>query len=88
MSGMQPPWPALKARVSNRLARHFRAEPMRLAGNAPMVSFILPGANSGTINLKFLRATPLINRHIDEAASSARVGRNHGDRGLADLLRP
>jgi peptidoglycan/xylan/chitin deacetylase (PgdA/CDA1 family) len=39
MSDMQPTWPALKARVSNRLARHFRAEPLRLSGDAPMVSF-------------------------------------------------
>lgn len=32
-------WPALKARVSNRLARHFRAEPLHLSGSEPMVSF-------------------------------------------------
>jgi peptidoglycan/xylan/chitin deacetylase (PgdA/CDA1 family) len=32
-------WPAFKARVSNRLARHFRAAPLHLAGNGPMVSF-------------------------------------------------
>jgi peptidoglycan/xylan/chitin deacetylase (PgdA/CDA1 family) len=36
---MRVDWSQLKARVSNRLARHFRAAPLRLPGNAPMVSF-------------------------------------------------
>jgi peptidoglycan/xylan/chitin deacetylase (PgdA/CDA1 family) len=36
---MRADWSQLKARVSNRLARHFRAAPLRLPGNAPMVSF-------------------------------------------------
>jgi peptidoglycan/xylan/chitin deacetylase (PgdA/CDA1 family) len=36
---MHPAWPALRARVSNRLARHFRAAPFLLNGTGPMVSF-------------------------------------------------
>ena len=36
---MRADWSQLNARVSNRLARHFRAAPLRLSGNAPMVSF-------------------------------------------------
>lgn len=32
-------WPAFKARVSNRLARHFHAELLLLSGKEPMVSF-------------------------------------------------
>ena len=36
---MQTDWPAIKARVSNRLARHFYATPLVLSGNDPMVSF-------------------------------------------------
>jgi len=36
---MRPDWSALKARVSNRLARHFGGAPFRLQNKAPMVSF-------------------------------------------------
>jgi peptidoglycan/xylan/chitin deacetylase (PgdA/CDA1 family) len=36
---MRPDWSALKARVSNRLARHFGAARFRLQNKAPMVSF-------------------------------------------------
>jgi peptidoglycan/xylan/chitin deacetylase (PgdA/CDA1 family) len=36
---MRPDWSALKARVSNRLARHLGAVPFRLQNKAPMVSF-------------------------------------------------
>jgi peptidoglycan/xylan/chitin deacetylase (PgdA/CDA1 family) len=36
---MRPDWSALKARVSNRLARHFGAVPFRLQNKTPMVSF-------------------------------------------------
>jgi peptidoglycan/xylan/chitin deacetylase (PgdA/CDA1 family) len=36
---MRPDWSALKARVSNRLARHFCTAPFRLRNKAPMVSF-------------------------------------------------
>jgi peptidoglycan/xylan/chitin deacetylase (PgdA/CDA1 family) len=36
---MRADWSQLKARISNRLARHFRAAPLRLPGDAPMVSF-------------------------------------------------
>jgi peptidoglycan/xylan/chitin deacetylase (PgdA/CDA1 family) len=36
---MRPDWSALKARVSNRLARHFCIAPFRLRNKAPMVSF-------------------------------------------------
>ena len=32
-------WSEIKGRVSNRLARHLRATPLRLSGNDPMVSF-------------------------------------------------
>ena len=35
----QPDWPALKARVSNRLSRHFCTAPFRLRNARPMVSF-------------------------------------------------
>jgi peptidoglycan/xylan/chitin deacetylase (PgdA/CDA1 family) len=36
---MHPGWSALKARISNRLARHIRTAPFRLPGTNPMVSF-------------------------------------------------
>jgi peptidoglycan/xylan/chitin deacetylase (PgdA/CDA1 family) len=36
---MPPDWSALKARVSNRLARHLHIAPLRLQGKSPMVSF-------------------------------------------------
>jgi peptidoglycan/xylan/chitin deacetylase (PgdA/CDA1 family) len=36
---MRPDWSALKARVSNRLARHLCTVPFRLQNKAPMVSF-------------------------------------------------
>ena len=36
---MHPGWSALRARVSNRLARHFCIAPFRLADTGPMVSF-------------------------------------------------
>jgi peptidoglycan/xylan/chitin deacetylase (PgdA/CDA1 family) len=36
---MRAAWSQLNARISNRLARHFRPAPLRLPGNAPMVSF-------------------------------------------------
>jgi peptidoglycan/xylan/chitin deacetylase (PgdA/CDA1 family) len=36
---MHPAWSALRARVSNRLARHFRGSPFQLNGTGPMVSF-------------------------------------------------
>src|ERR1700688_5043769 len=36
---MHPAWSALRARVSNRLARHFRSSPFQLQGTGPMVSF-------------------------------------------------
>ena len=32
-------WPALKARVSNRLSRHFCTTPFRLRNQRPMISF-------------------------------------------------
>ncbi|MFK4386443.1 polysaccharide deacetylase family protein [Bradyrhizobium sp. USDA 223] len=37
-------WSALQGRVSNRLARHFRAAPHRLAAHAAMVSFTFDDA--------------------------------------------
>lgn len=36
---MRSAWPSFKARVSNRLARHLHAAPLRLNGTGPMVSF-------------------------------------------------
>jgi peptidoglycan/xylan/chitin deacetylase (PgdA/CDA1 family) len=36
---MRPDWSALKARLSNRLARHLGAVPFRLQNKTPMVSF-------------------------------------------------
>ena len=36
---MRPHWSALKARVGNRLARHFCISPFRLQNRRPMVSF-------------------------------------------------
>src|SRR5215471_5730762 len=37
-------WSAVNGRVSNRLARHFRASPHRLPAHAPMVSFTFDDA--------------------------------------------
>jgi peptidoglycan/xylan/chitin deacetylase (PgdA/CDA1 family) len=36
---MRPDWSALKARVSNRMARHFSITPLRMQNTSPMVSF-------------------------------------------------
>jgi peptidoglycan/xylan/chitin deacetylase (PgdA/CDA1 family) len=36
---MHPGWSALRARVSNRLARHLETAPFQLPGTSPMVSF-------------------------------------------------
>jgi peptidoglycan/xylan/chitin deacetylase (PgdA/CDA1 family) len=36
---MHPGWSALRARVSNRLARHLRRAPFQLSNTSPMVSF-------------------------------------------------
>jgi peptidoglycan/xylan/chitin deacetylase (PgdA/CDA1 family) len=41
---MRVVWSALQGRVSNRLARHFRAAPHRLPAHAPMVSFTFDDA--------------------------------------------
>lgn len=41
---MTPDWSALKARVSNRLARHLHVAPLRLSGTSPMVSFTFDDA--------------------------------------------
>ena len=41
---MRPGWPALRARISNRLARHFCIAPFRLADTGPMVSFTFDDA--------------------------------------------
>jgi peptidoglycan/xylan/chitin deacetylase (PgdA/CDA1 family) len=48
---MRPDWPALKARVSNRLARHLGAVPFRLQNKTPMVSFTFddPPKSSATV---------------------------------------
>lgn len=39
----------------------------QLAGNFRSARSILPGVNHGTIDLQFLRATPLVNQHLDNA---------------------
>ena len=36
---MRPDWSALKARVNNRMARHFSITPLRMRNQGPMVSF-------------------------------------------------
>jgi peptidoglycan/xylan/chitin deacetylase (PgdA/CDA1 family) len=41
---MHPGWSALRARVSNRLARHLRTAPFRLPATSPMVSFTFDDA--------------------------------------------
>jgi len=41
---MRPVWPHFRARISNRLARHLFAEPLRLPGDGPMVSFTFDDA--------------------------------------------
>jgi peptidoglycan/xylan/chitin deacetylase (PgdA/CDA1 family) len=41
---MHSAWSAFEMRVSNRLARHFRATPLRLSGTGPMVSFTFDDA--------------------------------------------
>ena len=53
---MRPDWSALKARVSNRLARHFGAVPFRLQNKTPMVSFTFddPPKSSATVGAPIL----------------------------------
>jgi peptidoglycan/xylan/chitin deacetylase (PgdA/CDA1 family) len=53
---MRPEWSGLKARVSNRLARHFGAVPFRLQNSAPMVSFTFddPPKSSATVGAPIL----------------------------------
>jgi peptidoglycan/xylan/chitin deacetylase (PgdA/CDA1 family) len=41
---MRPVWSHFRARISNRLARHLFAEPLRLPGDGPMVSFTFDDA--------------------------------------------
>ena len=55
---MRPDWSALKARVSNRLARHFRTAPFRLRNAAPMVSFTFDDApkSAATVGVPILDA--------------------------------
>ena len=53
---MRPDWPALKARVSNRLARHLGAVPFRLQNSGPMVSFTFddPPRSAATVGVPIL----------------------------------
>lgn len=44
-------WAAVNGRVSNRLARHFRAAPHRLTSHAPMVSFTFDDAPESAAGL-------------------------------------
>jgi peptidoglycan/xylan/chitin deacetylase (PgdA/CDA1 family) len=44
-------WSAVNGRVSNRLARHFRASPHRLPAHAPMVSFTFDDAPESAASL-------------------------------------
>jgi peptidoglycan/xylan/chitin deacetylase (PgdA/CDA1 family) len=41
---MHPVWSSLKARVSNRMARHLRTAPFKLRNSSPMVSFTFDDA--------------------------------------------
>ena len=49
---------------------------------------ILPGVNSGTVDLQYLRAMPLIDRHIDPRRNRSRLRRGRPHQWLADLLQP
>jgi peptidoglycan/xylan/chitin deacetylase (PgdA/CDA1 family) len=53
---MRPDWPAFKARVSNRLARHLGAVRFRLQNNNPMVSFTFddPPKSAATVGVPLL----------------------------------
>jgi peptidoglycan/xylan/chitin deacetylase (PgdA/CDA1 family) len=53
---MRPDWPAFKARVNNRLARHLGAVPFRLQNNNPMVSFTFddPPKSAATVGVPLL----------------------------------
>ncbi len=48
---------------------------------------ILPGVNRGLIDLQFLRATPLVDEHIDTGGIERSFDEAAGLRRLADLLR-
>jgi peptidoglycan/xylan/chitin deacetylase (PgdA/CDA1 family) len=56
---MRAAWSQLNARVSNRLARHFRPAPLRLPGNAPMVSFTFDDVPKSAATL----GAPLLEEH-------------------------
>ena len=60
---MRPDWSALKARVSNRLARHFGAVPFRLQNSGPMVSFTFddPPRSAATVGV------PILDRYLARA---------------------
>ncbi len=49
-------WSTVNGRVSNRLARHFRASPHRLPAHAPMVSFTFDDAPDSAAN----RGAPML----------------------------
>lgn len=52
-------WSTVNGRVSNRLARHFRASPHRLPAHAPMVSFTFDDAPDSSAS----RGAPLLEEH-------------------------
>lgn len=56
---MQADWSAIKARVSNRLARHLYATPLMLSGTDPMVSFTFDDIPDTAARI----AAPMIEEH-------------------------
>jgi peptidoglycan/xylan/chitin deacetylase (PgdA/CDA1 family) len=55
---MQPDWSALRARVSNRLARHLCTAPFQLSSTGPMVSFTFDDVpkSAATVGASILEA--------------------------------
>jgi peptidoglycan/xylan/chitin deacetylase (PgdA/CDA1 family) len=56
---MRTDWPAIKARVSNRLARHLCATPLDLSGTEAMVSFTFDDIPQSAASI----AAPMIEEH-------------------------
>lgn len=73
-----PDWSTLKARISNRLARHMHIAPLRLPGTSPMVSFTFDdvpesAATVGAPTPSFYGCSPSLLRHALEAASRRKI---------------
>jgi peptidoglycan/xylan/chitin deacetylase (PgdA/CDA1 family) len=74
---MQSGWPPFKARVSNRLARHLHAAPLRLSGTTPMVSFTFDDVPESAASI----GAPMLEDHGGRATyyiSGGLVGRWSG----------